>query len=401
MRAEIPVPVLMYHTVGVPDPAWHDQYLTCRWEDFEDQMRWLRKHRFETVDLADLYRYVFEGGDLPRRSVVLTFDDGYADNWIFAYPIMKKYGFKGTVFVNPEFADPRNVLRKRIDEIDVSSLRPEDIRGFLSWREMEEAERDGVFDIQAHAMTHTWYPTSDRIIDFRHPGDNHLWMTWNENIERKPFLQVDDADLVWLGEPVYEHGKSLSSQRFFPNEVVAEKLVEHVRSNGGSAFFDDPGWKDTLSGMAVSLQKEVDTGRHETQEEYEARVREELSGSKRIIEERLGKKVDFMCWPGGSGTDTGTRILREIGYLMSTTANDMTVAERTTLLNLPSQGSDRIARIPAGLYWDGRRAPDSRPVYDSGLTLYLSLMSYKKLNGGHVWGRLLRKILKEYYRLKS
>jgi peptidoglycan/xylan/chitin deacetylase (PgdA/CDA1 family) len=332
---------------------------------------------------------------------VLTFDDGYADNWIFAYPIMKKYGFNGTVFVNPEFADPRDILRKRIDEIEsVSSLRPEDIRGFLSWREMAEAERDGVFDIQAHAMTHTWFPTSDRIIDFRHPGDNYVWMTWNANVANKPFLQVDDEDLVRLGEPVYEHGKSLSSPRFFPNEVVAEKLVEHVRSHGGREFFGDPAWKETLTEMAASLQREVDTGRYETQEEYEARVREELSGSKKIIEEKLGKKVDFMCWPGGSGTDTGVRILREIGYLMSTTADDMPVAERTKLLNLPSQGSDRIARIPAGLYWDGRMTPDSRPVYDSGFTLYLSLMAYKRINGGHVWGRLLRKMMKEYYRLK-
>jgi hypothetical protein len=86
---------------------------------------------------------------------------------------------------------------------------------------------------------------------------------------------------------------------------------------------------------------------------------------------------------------------------MSTTANDMPVAERTRLLNLPSQGSDRIARIPPGLYWDGRRAPDSRPVYDSGFSLFLGLMAYKRLNGGHIWARGLRKMLKEYYRLRS
>jgi len=133
MRNETPVPVLMYHTVGVPDPRWHDQYLTCPHEVFEDQMRWLRRHGFVTVTLGDLYRYVFEERDLPRRSVVLTFDDGYADNWIFACPIMRKYGFTGTVFVNPEFADPRDIVRKRIDQIDdPSTLTPGEIRGFLS-----------------------------------------------------------------------------------------------------------------------------------------------------------------------------------------------------------------------------------------------------------------------------
>jgi len=265
---------------------------------------------------------------------------------------------------------------------------------------MGEAEETGIFDIQAHAMTHTWYPVSDRIIDFRHPGDDYIWMTWNENVERKPFLQVDDEDLVRLGEPVYEHGKSLSSPRFFPDEELSEALAAYVRERGGREFFNAPDWKDILFERAGALGKEMGKGRYETMEEYEARVREELAGSKEIIEEKLGKKVDFLCWPGGSGTDTGTRIARRIGYLMSTAANDMTMPERTGLLNLPSQKSDRIARIPAGLYWDGRLSSDSRPVYDSGFTLVLSLLAYKRIGGAQIWGRLTRKILKEYHRLR-
>jgi peptidoglycan/xylan/chitin deacetylase (PgdA/CDA1 family) len=402
MSNEIPVPVLMYHTIGIPDPGWHGQYLTCSYKKFEDQMRWLKKHSFVTVTLSDLYDYIYNGKKMPERSVILTFDDGYVDNWIFAYPIMKKYGFKGTIFVNPEFADPRDIVRKRLDEVDSeSAFEPEDIRGFLSWSEMKESERDGIFDIQAHAMTHTWYPISDKIIDFRHPGDNYIWMTWNDNIERKPFLQQDDEDLIKWGDPVYEHGKSLSAPRFYPNDEIAAGITEYVDECGGKEFFNRPDWKKILVERTEEIKKDLDPGRYESEDEYRERLRTELSESKRIIEEKLGKTVDYLCWPGGSGTEIGAAIVKDVGYRMSTTANDMPIAERTRLSNLPSQKSDRIARIPPGLYWDGRMTSDSRPVYDSGFSLVLSLLSYKKIRGAHIWGRLIRKLLKEYHRFSG
>ncbi len=56
-------------------------------------------------------------------------------------------------------------------------------------------EEDGCADIQSHTMSHTWLPRSDRIIDFRHPDDPYTWMTWNQNIEKKPYLQKDDETL--------------------------------------------------------------------------------------------------------------------------------------------------------------------------------------------------------------
>ena len=60
-------------------------------------------------------------------------------------------------------------------------------------------EEEGLVDIQSHSMTHTWYPKSDKIIDFRHPNDPYFWMTWNDNIDEKPYLQFDNPkyDSVW------------------------------------------------------------------------------------------------------------------------------------------------------------------------------------------------------------
>jgi peptidoglycan/xylan/chitin deacetylase (PgdA/CDA1 family) len=400
MKNETPVPVLMYHTVGIPDPGWQWRHLTCPYQVFEDQMRWLKRHGFVTVTLSDLYDHIFNGKALPRRSLILTFDDGYSDNWIFAYPILRKYGFKGTVFVNPEFVDRRDVVRKRLDELDPeASLAPEDTRGFLSWNEMAEAEKEGVFDIQGHAMTHTWYPVSEKIVDFRHPGDMYIWMTWNSNVDRKPFLQIDDEALIRWGEPVYEHGKSLSSRRYFPNGELAARLCGYVEAEGGREFFGKADWKGILFERAERIRQDLEPGSYESDNEFRERIHNELSESKRMIEQRLGKTIDFLCWPGGSGSETGIVIAKELGYRMSTAARDMPLSLRNTLSNLPSQRSDRIARTSPILFWDGRETTESRMVYDSGFTLVLNLLAYKRIGFAQIWGRLIRKSLKEYHRM--
>ena len=100
----------------------------------------MRKKNFNTVSLQQLYDYMNEGIDIPKNSVVLTFDDGYLDNWVFAFPLLKKYGYTGTIYVNPEFVDPRNRCRKTLQDVWNGEIVIEKLKttGFLSWHEMKE-----------------------------------------------------------------------------------------------------------------------------------------------------------------------------------------------------------------------------------------------------------------------
>lgn len=400
MPNENPIPVFMYHTVGIPDNNWSWRHLTCPYEKFEKQLKCLHKRGFETISLKELYNYIFEGMKVPPKSLILTFDDGYADNWIFAYPIMKKYGMKGTIFVNPEFADKRDILRKRIDQVNYpEELDRTDISGFLSWREMKECERGGVFDIESHAMSHTWHPSSDKIIDFRHPGDNYIWMTWNKNMSRKPYLQFDDPELVNYGEPVYQFSKSLESPRYFPNEDLSKALVDYVKENGGQTFFQNNEWRKILFKKAETLKEIFAPGSYETEIEYRERVRRELLNSRNIIQEKLEKEIEFLCWPGGSSTQTGLQIAREVGYKMTTVGRDLDISIRRELFNIPSEKSDRIARISPFLYWDGKASKNSKAVYDSGFTILLKLIQYKSGGITSLGVRILRKLMKEGCRI--
>jgi len=89
------VPVLMYHSIG--EEKNNDAVISR--ERFAEQMEFLSREKFTTLTLDELYDYLSEKKPLPPKPVVLTFDDGYRDTYETAFPILKKYGLKSTLFV--------------------------------------------------------------------------------------------------------------------------------------------------------------------------------------------------------------------------------------------------------------------------------------------------------------
>ena len=91
------IPVLMYHKVG-PDK---DNDAVIAEDLFRKQMKFLKDNGYHPLTMEQLYAYVTKGDKVPEKPVVLTFDDGYADTYSIVYPVLKEYGFAGTVFINP------------------------------------------------------------------------------------------------------------------------------------------------------------------------------------------------------------------------------------------------------------------------------------------------------------
>ena len=93
------LPILMYHKVdripaGVRYPG---NYVLP--EQFETQLAALGRWGYETVSFADWLAYRCSGRPLPRRPIILTFDDGYRSTYEVAWPLLRRYGFTATVFL--------------------------------------------------------------------------------------------------------------------------------------------------------------------------------------------------------------------------------------------------------------------------------------------------------------
>ena len=99
------VPILMYHHVG-PLPPESDgvrKDLTVSPQDFVAQVAWLARNGYTSVSLQDVYLATQHTFTLPRKPIVFTFDDGYADVFAHAVPVLQQYGMVGSFAVVPGF----------------------------------------------------------------------------------------------------------------------------------------------------------------------------------------------------------------------------------------------------------------------------------------------------------
>ena len=78
--------------------------------EFEQQMRILNEMGYTTITVTDMVKILYEGGELPERPVLITFDSTELGQWVNAYPIMKKYGMVGNLMIQANHVDAKNSL---------------------------------------------------------------------------------------------------------------------------------------------------------------------------------------------------------------------------------------------------------------------------------------------------
>ncbi len=130
------VPVLMYHYISDPPPG-ADKYrldLSVSPKNFQLQLQWLKDNQFTSISPQDLIDALLKGTQLPRRPVLLTFDDGYEDAYSIAFPLLKEFGFKGTFFVVTDWMDSGK-------------------GGHFTWAQAREMSRAGM-SIESHSRRH-------------------------------------------------------------------------------------------------------------------------------------------------------------------------------------------------------------------------------------------------------
>ncbi len=151
-----PVPVLMYHRIrDLPEDAGTaDRDYSVSPARFEEQLRYLKEQGYESVSLYAIVGYLQGTESLPAKAVAITFDDGYRDNADVAFPLLLKYGFTATFFINP----------KPIDD---------EYPAYMTWAQVEQMSRAGM-DIESHSYSHpqlTRLSVEELLQEVRKAGD--------------------------------------------------------------------------------------------------------------------------------------------------------------------------------------------------------------------------------------
>jgi len=390
------VPVIMFHSVGLEKSDWCFSYVSESLMTFEKKIKALVSSGYQFIFWQDLYNHMSGLRSAPEKSIMLTFDDGYLDNWVYVFPIIKKYGAKATIFVNPDFVDPNNCIRPNLEDVWSGKVGKDEIQslGFLNWEEMRLMEKSGLVDIQSHALSHTWYFSGPKLLDFYKPGDKQYpWLAWNMKSELKPYYMLkDQSNFVPWGTPVYEYEKALICRRYFPSPAVTEKITALVRQNGDKDFFQQRDWQKELRQYHDKLMKKYKAKeRYESSKDYDNRIFEELFNSKKEIEKHLYKKVDFICWPGGAYNHTVLTIAKQIGYKAWTLSS----RDQSDFRNRPGSDPTQIKRISS---FSKYRMSDGKEYGDANAYFFLCAVERHK---GSFFYKYLGRILKLGAVLKS
>jgi peptidoglycan/xylan/chitin deacetylase (PgdA/CDA1 family) len=131
------VPVLMYHSFS---PSEDGRYTSVGIDPriFEDQVKFFSRNRYNIVGPDKVVEYMTGKEKMPPKTVSITVDDGYADFYEVAYPVLKRYNMPATIFVTPD----------RVGR-----------HSYLNWEQLRELSGSGLITIGSHTMTHTWLPT--------------------------------------------------------------------------------------------------------------------------------------------------------------------------------------------------------------------------------------------------
>lgn len=136
-QEEVALPIIMYHSVvreGLPV----GDYVTGEGTFFSD-MLWLKENGYETVVVQDLVDYT-NGGELPEKPIMITFDDGFLNNLTICGPILKENNMRAVLSVVGAYSDNEANSDVRSDNYS-----------YLTWEEISRAKESGVFEIQNHS----------------------------------------------------------------------------------------------------------------------------------------------------------------------------------------------------------------------------------------------------------
>jgi peptidoglycan/xylan/chitin deacetylase (PgdA/CDA1 family) len=183
--------ILMYHRIGNYNSKKIHSFVPP--ELFKEQMNFLNIEGYNVIPLKTAYFYFKNKIYLPKNSLVLTFDDGYEDNFRFAYPILKRFRFPATIFLITKYIKKKKNLIIGEDE-------------YLNLAQVKEMKKE-IFDFGSHTMSH---------LRLSKLNETQLW---KEVCFSKKFLEkITDAEINFICYPYGDYNskvlKSVKSAKY-------------------------------------------------------------------------------------------------------------------------------------------------------------------------------------------
>lgn len=225
---EIDIPIIMYHHIENDENIFNEFMVTS--DKFESDMRDIKELGYESITYQELYDFVNNGGDLPEKPIILTFDDGYESNYTYGFPVLKDLNLKATIAIVGNMVGKDMYKGKQAFK-------------HFTYEQAKEMYDSGLIDIQSH--TYDLHDISSRVGIKRKEGENE-----------DEYIKVIKDDLT---KSINELHDSVGNKQFvftYPYgayDYLTEKIVKELGFE--ITVTTDPGINHIVRGKNESLYK--------------------------------------------------------------------------------------------------------------------------------------------------
>lgn len=214
---EITIPVLTYHKFCIGDIP--DAY-TIQIDHFKQQMNYLKENKYDVISVSQLI-HASNTGNLPRKPVVITIDDGFKSVYTLAYPILKEFNFPASLYLYTDF------LAKGPNQ--------------LSWQEIHEMQNNGI-EIGSHSLSHC----------------NLLKIKENETYSE--YLQRIKLEILHSKEILEKNTGSSITSFAYPYGVYSEEIQMLAKEAGYQALLNVNHMNNSIPIDHYSLNRQIVSG---------------------------------------------------------------------------------------------------------------------------------------------
>lgn len=207
----IPIPIIMYHSI-LKDENYLGDYVISP-DEFEKDLIYLKENGYTAIGITELLNYVNGVADLPEKPIILSFDDGYYNNYVYAYPLAQKYDTK--IIISP------------IAYWSEQCSNEENLSAYYShitWEQIEEMSNSG-------------------LVEFGNHSYNLHTNTERKGIQKLDYESLEDyrnlleTDITKASDLLLENANVSTSLFVYPFGAISEESPDIIKELGFSITF--------------------------------------------------------------------------------------------------------------------------------------------------------------------
>lgn len=206
-EGSIPLPVVMYH--GLTRISKYQNKFFISPKQFEKDLQYLQENQYTPVVMKDLINYVDNGTPLPERPVLITFDDGFFNNYLYAYPLLREYNMKAVFSVIGDLADKYSVIQ---DENAYYA--------YMTWEDIKELSASGYIEIQNHSY------------DLHDNNGSRRGAMQKQGESLDSYRQVLEDDVGKMQKMLYETTGLMPTTFTYPYGYISKSSKEILKNMG-------------------------------------------------------------------------------------------------------------------------------------------------------------------------